>query len=491
VRDRRHLQQQLSRWIEYQCYPNAPRLRNELINRDRPSPSANLGRKRLLAAMLSAADQPDLGIDKTPAEKSLYLSLLNQSKLHREENGRLGFYPPLRNDDPCRLQPLWNTISRLLGNSGESQVPLPQVYDKLRRPPLGAKLGPLPVLIVVYLLANPRDVALYQEGAFCEDLTIEQVELLCRRPELFALERFDLGGLRGDLFDRYISSVVGQVPQDATLLDIVRPLVRFVSGLPEYTLHSKSLTTNAQRVRSAFQQASSPGTLLFETLPMACDISPAAFSNGEPAVVEQFIERLVSVLRELNRAYPLLLERWQQALNSALLDAPVADLRGLRDALAARFHDLDRYTPDRMGLGALIRRLGDTAHKSDQAWLESVATLLAKIPPSKWREETIRQAELRLHELAEQLLDLEKLRIAQPNGGGINGALLLKTVDAKRGEISHVVHVSSAQRASAARKARQIADGLTGVDVSEQLAIVAALLERLTNSPSPEGEAHD
>ena len=197
------------------------------------------------------------------------------------------------------------------------------------------------------------------------------------------------------------------------------------------------------------------------------------------------------MLRELNEAYPRLLERWQQALNSALLDAPVADLHALREALAARFHELDRYTPDRMGLGALIRRLGDTDHKSDQAWLESVATLLAKIPPSKWREEAIRQAELRLHEFAEQLLDLEKLRLAQPDGGGINGALLLKTVDAKRGEISHVVHVSSAQRAAAATEAGRIADSLNGRNAAEQLAIVAALLERLTNSPSPEGEAHD
>ena len=144
-----------------------------------------------------------------------------------------------------------------------------------------------------------------------------------------------------------------------------------------------------------------------------------------------------------------------------------------------------------MGLGALIRRLGDTNHKSDQAWLESVGTLIAKIPPTKWRDETLRQAELRLRELAEQLLDLEKLRLAQPDGGGINGALLLKTVDAKRGEISHIVHLSSAQRAAAATEAERIADSLTNRDAAEQLAIVAALLERLTNSASPEGEARD
>jgi hypothetical protein len=87
VRDRRDLQRQLSQWVDARCYPQAPRIRNELINRDQLSASTNTGRKRLLAAMLAAADQPDLGIAKTPAEKSLYLSVLKETGLHREAFG--------------------------------------------------------------------------------------------------------------------------------------------------------------------------------------------------------------------------------------------------------------------------------------------------------------------------------------------------------------------------------------------------------------------
>ena len=494
VRDRCHLQEKLSRWAEYICYPKSPRLRNELINRDRPSPSANLGRKRLIVGMLESADRPGLGIEKTPAEKSIYLSLLKQSGLHRPVEGEAGYAlgsPP--ESDPCRLQPLWDEIGKTLGAAGDRQVGLPEIYDRLQRPPFGTKLGPLPVLIIAYLQANRREVAFYQEGAFCEELTVEQAELLCRRPQLFALERFDLGGLRGEIFDRYIKDIVGRVRADATLLDIVRPLVRFISGLPEYTQRCKTLSPEAGQVRDAFQGARSPGALLFDALPRACGIAIDDFATADSARVELFIVRLREVFKELNDAYPTLLEHWQAELARVLIAAPVTDLAALRAAVTARYQGLDRLTPDRMGLGALIRRLCETVHDSDQAWLESVATLLGKMPPTKWHEETRRLAELRLRDLGNQLQDLERLRLGKvnnsdPDADAYNGApLLMKSVDSRHGEIARVIHLSVAQRKSATARAERIAATLADVPETDRLAVLAMLWERFART-EPSGE---
>jgi hypothetical protein len=479
IKGRRDLQWWLSDWAENTAYPQAPKFRNELINRDHPSPSANTGRKRLLTAMLTHASEDSLGISKTPAEKSLYLSLLKESGLHREQDGRRGFYPPSESD-PCHIRPMWDAITRQLGDVGEQQVPLPELYAALSNRPYGVKLGVLPVIIVAYLLAHRREVAVYQESVFCEALTIEHAELLCRRPELFALERFDLGGLRGELFDQYIGSVVGKVREDATLLDIVRPMVRFISNLPEYTRHCTHISAEARKVREAFNQAKSPGILLFDALPQACGVGPAQFVIGETAVVEDFVQHLVNVLRELNTVYPRLLDHWRNALNSALLDdAEAADLATLRKALAERYRGLERYTPDRMGVGALAHRLADTAHDQDQAWLESIATLLGRTPPQKWREETRLQAELRLREMALQLRDLETLRLTVADGA-TEGAVLLKVVDIEGGESSRVVQLNAAQRANAAGRAKDIAQQFDGLDEAERLAVVAELFKRFT-----------
>lgn len=490
IQHRRELQGLLSDWAA-RHYPKAPRLNNELLNRDAPSPSANLGRKRLIAAMLSAADQPSLGITKTPAEKSLYLNLLGATRLHREEQGRLGLYPPDPKRDPCQIGPLWDAITDSLGQGGERQVPLPELYEQLRRPPFGIKLGVLPVLVIAYLIAHQRDVALYQEGVFCDRLSLEHAELLCRRPELFALERFDLGGLRGELFDRYIHSVVGRVPADATLLDIVRPLVGFINALPEYSQHCAGLSASASAVRRAIAQATSPGALLFDALPAACETPPEVLNSGDNAAIEAFVDRLVVALRELKQAYPGLIADWQEQLGRALLDAPPTELPALRQALLERYRGLDAFTPDRQGLGAFIRRLSDAGYDSDQAWLESVATLVAKTPPTKWREETRRQAQLRLRQWAEQVHDLQRLRLNQDEPGANGNALLLKRVDAKQGEITHLLHLSTEQRQRATDQARQLAAQLGDIGPTEQLAVIAALLEQLApdaaSVDTPEG----
>lgn len=489
VRDRCDLQQHLSAFVETVCYPQAPHLRNELINWDHPSASAHAGRKRLLAAMLCAADQEDLAIEKSPAEKSLYLSLLKASGLHRQEGGRWGFYPPGA-DDPCRVGPAWRAISECLGERGERQVGVPELYQRLRQAPYGMKLGVLPVLLTAYLLAYRREVALYREEGFCEELTLEELELLCRRPELFALERFALAGLRGELFDHYLHSMVGKVQQDATLLDIVRPLLRFISGLPEATGGCRGLSDEAQQVLAVLTQAKSPGVLLFEALPEACGVTAADWVGGDPAAVERFMRRLVQALRELSQAYGGLLAGWQAALQQALLDEAPEDLSGLRRALTRRYAGLDRYTPDQLGLGALIRRLTGTEQADDRAWLESVATLIGRSPPQKWREETRLQAELRLREAAQQLRDLEQLRVASAMEVA-EGAVLVKRVDAQRGEVSRVIQLSSAQWASVGAKAEELAAGLAGLDESVQWAVVATLLGRFSESQPSDQQTED
>ncbi len=481
IHHRRQWQKLLSDWVEKNLYPKAPLFHNELINRDQPSASANTGRKRLLEAMLKYPDKDHLGIEKTPAEKSLYLSLLKASGLHRQQAGTFGFYPPDPMSDPCRVQPVWTMITNTLGQSGEQQIPLTRFYEILSQKPFGVKTGVLPVLMMAYILANRREVAVYQEGVFCETLTIEHAEMLCRRPQLFGLERFTLEGVRAELFERYLKQVIGGTPEEATLLDIVRPLVRFMATLPEYTQHCINLSAQAKAIRTAFQQAQSPGLLLFEAIPKACGVDLQRFQNGDTVVVEDCVQRLVQVLRELKRAYPELLETWHEVMKQALLDTPSPELATTRSQLAKRYQGLERYTPDRMGLGALARRLADTAYEDDLTWLESIATLIARTPPTKWREETRVQAVLTLKEKAQQLRDLESLRLSVADNRP-EGAMLLKIVDAEQGERSRTIHLTDEQQHNAIQKANDLHQHLNELDETERLAVVAELVKRYTQT---------
>lgn len=497
ITTRRELQVELSDWA-LECFRLSPRIRNELINRERPSTSAATGRKKLLAAMLSAPEHEGLGIAKTPAEKSLYLSLLHESRLHRAgADGHWDFYPPDPKHDPCRLGPAWRAIDKALGDAGQRQVPITELYAILQAPPFGMRLGVLPILIITYLIARRREVALYQEGAFSEQLSIAQAELLCRRPALFAIERFELRGLRGELFQRYLGSIVGALGDEATLLDIVRPLMRFAQQLPDYSQHCSGLSSEAERVRAIFRQAKSPGQMLFTELPQACGFDPerlfatrdAASRSGaacelNAAAVEPFITRLISVLRELNAAYPALLEQWHQRLAHTLLQrSDCTTLADTRAALVARYQGLDRYAAEQGNTGAFIRRLCETRHEDHSAWLESVMTLLAKAPPTKWRESQRIHAELRLDEMGTHLADLEVLCQNLPldalSGSDAENTLLLKLVRPGCDERRHLVQLDVRQRQAADAAADALEERLSELDTATRTAVLATLMERL------------
>jgi hypothetical protein len=85
------------------------------------------------------------------------------------------------------------------------------------------------------------------------------------------------------------------------------------------------------------------------------------------------------VLRELSQAYNDLLALWRERLSQKLLNKSIEDLAVLKKEVLI-YKGLDNYTTDKMGLGAFIRRLCESSFESDQAWLESVATLLGKSP---------------------------------------------------------------------------------------------------------------
>ncbi|HAI68716.1 MAG TPA: hypothetical protein DCM38_04670, partial [Gammaproteobacteria bacterium] len=80
----------------------------------------------------------------------------------------------------------------------------------------------------------------------------------------------------------------------------------------------------------------------------------------------------------------------------------------LRIQIKARFSGLEYYTPDKEGLIPFIHRLQNN-QDTEEAWLESIATFLGRIPPMKWHKEHRQEAENRLYEFSQRLIDLAKL----------------------------------------------------------------------------------
>ncbi len=470
---RKELQNQLSKVLET-VYDQAPLVKNELINRDKTSGQANGAKNKLIAALLTKAHLEDLGFDSTkyPAEKTIYHAVFKESGLHAKRNGVWQLVnPPAENKYQFAM--VWHGISDFLANSSSPQK-LTDIYALIEKPPYGVQKGVSSLIFVAFYLANQRSLALYESGVFCPLATQEVFEILAKRPELFSVESFDLTGIRGDLFNSYLEKLIGKTPEDGTLLDIVKQLAKFIAQLPQYTLSTKTFDPQTIAVRDAFQNTQSPMKLLFETLPEACGYPSYVGTNLNNNNPNDFLNELVRHLNILNKAYENLLKSFKDQLASALKEPVDLNLTELRAALIKKYKGLEKYTADSQWLKPFIIRLHNNK-ETDKAWLESVAALLGKAPPDKWRQSNRTDAEYRLIEFSDRLDQLALVHSHQLKADANTQVTVFRVVN-EQGAKDQIAYLNVQLR----NQARAVVDGIQqdfkNADKQLQLAIIAELI---------------
>lgn len=465
---KRELQNKLSEILE-SVYHQAPLIKNELVNRNKTSGQANAAKNKLIAALLSNAHLEDLGFetDKYPAEKTIYRAVLKETGIHVEKNGVWQLVKPPENNK-YQLIKVWNGIEEFL--KGDAPKKLTDLYAHLEEPPYGVQNGVLSLIFAAYYLVNKKFLGLYESGVFCPTVTQEVFEILAKRPELFSIEAFELTDIRAELLNGYLQTLIGQVPEENTLLDIIKPLANFIKSLPPYTLSTK-LDAKTTAVRDAFSKTQSPMKLLFEILPQACGINDADL-NSNP---NQFLDQLVQCLNTLNNTYKNLLQDFQHQLTNALEESPDLTRAELRAELRKKYTGLEHYTVDEQGLKAFIRRLHDNK-ATDTAWLESIAALLGKATPDKWRQANRTDAEYRLMDLSERLLQLAKihsLQLKEPNAD--TEVIAIFRIIGKKRATDQVAYLTEQRK----EQARRVVDDMKETDKQLNLAIIAEIMSRM------------
>ncbi|MCI0364958.1 MAG: hypothetical protein L0219_13855 [Phycisphaerales bacterium] len=398
-------------------YKDAPVINNEIINRRELSSSAAAARRNLMQQMVMQGSTSELGITGNPPERSIYLSVLRELGLHIKGSQAWHFTTEQRSAKK-QAGPLFAALRSFFESAEQQQRNVAELFSMLQSPPFGLRLGVVPIVVCAAFIGHEADVAIYEGGAFVSQLTVPIIERLIKNPDTFALRRWRVTGVRSVVFQQLAEMLGQQSLPDRIgrreILEVVKPLLRFVRKLDAFTLGTQALASRTLAVRDVLTKAIEPDQLLFVDLPQACGVHPFdSKRRADGPAVQEYMTALRGAISDLQSAY----ERLLAGLHASLADVfgCTGDLRKMREALSNRFRLIEEVALD-PELRTLVSRTVDST-SDDRQWLESIAALLATKPPPNWRDEDRARFDVALGQRARRLKSLEAL-VADRNRTG-------------------------------------------------------------------------
>lgn len=462
-------------WLSEICdntFFKAPVIKNELINRNNLSAAASAARMRLLELMIANAYKKDLGLpeDRKPPEKSMYFSVLKKAGLHFEQNGKWQIAIPI-GKDTSNIKPTIIKMQKIISKHPDSRVSIRALMDTLRRPPYGLRDGIFPLLLAVITIADEQDVAFYENGTFLPEMGKDVFLRLIKAPEKFDIQYCKIEGVRSELFHK-LAEVLELIESDnkkVELLDVVRKLCQFVAQLPDYVRNTKRLSATALSVREVIMNAHEPVRMVFHDLPIASGFHK--FEIGKPVAIkeaQQFVEKLKEALDELRGAFINL----QRQIGSGIArEFGYSDqLTGqYRSKLAARAEQLLVQVTESK-LKAFAFRIVDEGLPESE-WIESVASLLALRPPSRWNDGDEDTFYRELEGIAGRFKRAESIAFTRGTSGKAKTSLRIAVTRADGSERQEVIHFEAEEEYLLKQLQNQITEVIAK---NERLGVAAA-----------------
>ncbi|EGQ7891837.1 hypothetical protein H8Q55_000394 [Vibrio parahaemolyticus] len=476
VAAKRDMQRLLSDVME-QKYHSTPRVFNELINKDKPSSQAASGRSKLMKAMLSNPNIDQLGIEKFPPEKAMYIAILKDLKLHVCHKGHFEFSPPVENS----YLGVWHEISKHLDSTEEEAKSFSELDSLLTNSPFGVKKGLLPIYYLHAYLVYKEDVAVYEDGKYQPDITEEHVERFIKRPDSFTFQLYKLEGLNASIFDAYSQALYNGKLSSNKVVKIAQPLARFFNDLPEFTRSTREsslLSKQAIDVREAIKMSKSPERLVFSDIPKA--IGLRELTDNTDIDSKKFGEILVESLRELKSAYPRLLKSLAHMLAEQLYDGNDHSFSELRSVLAGQALPIEHMASG--GVRSFIKSLLDDKSASEDLWLENIFVSLSRKHPSNWKDEDLAKAEAKLADLSRRFRELQAIAHDENYKKAVKHdsnfeVIMLRSIKQTTTPKQSVITINNSERKSIDDQVAKVREVLTGLNEHTRMAVLAQLVE--------------
>ncbi len=329
VRNRRDLNELLS-FICDDVYFAAPAFNNELINRNKLPAPISSARRNLLINLLKYWNQEDVGFqkDKFPPEKTIYLSLIKKTGIHRKDGNSFLLGNP--SSEPT-FDALWTASEGFLESAKNGKKNLISIFEILRKKPFKLKQGFLDFWISIFLIIKKDDFALFDDDGYIPNLSSDFFDLFLKKPNNYYIKTFDVKGIKLDIFNKY-REIINQSSENkfsnTNFIETIKPFLVFYKNLSEYAKTTKQLSKQAIQIREAIANSKEPEKTFFEDFPRALGFNILNLKDSKETL-ESYVFQLQKSIKEIRECYSNLVDRVENHLKKVIGadDSPFPDYK--------------------------------------------------------------------------------------------------------------------------------------------------------------------
>lgn len=401
-------------------YHSSPSVINELVNRSKPSGSANSAIRKLMNAMLENGDKEDLGFDSNsfPPEKGIYLSCIKSKGWHCKTDE--GFvFPGKWSKEAIEANPkmhgLWQDGVNFIKSSNQ-MITLDALYERWMKPPFGLTAGLCRLYGLALLKSLEGHVAFYdldstKQFIFIPELDEELVTKIYKHPAEAGVRYFEISEIQTHLLDTLAKATIGESKTDDAVLSIAKHIVKIVHTLPAWVKktsgesfikgeHLNGLTKSARTLRNKVIAANDPYKLILEDLPNIFELD-----KNESAIDDKLGHCLKTAIEDLSAQHSMLLSGFKQVILNNL-SAAFDDNLKTRCKLVMNI----AQRPNVKELASRLIRFID-----GKSSFELIINLAAGVPERNWTDKHLRNGLDELQNLCTQFLRIESFGKSDKN----------------------------------------------------------------------------
>ncbi|KKO48097.1 hypothetical protein VT06_13395 [Arsukibacterium sp. MJ3] len=473
-------------------FDKSPSVINELVNRSKPSGSANSAIRKLMSAMFTSGNKKDLGFDETsfPPEKGLYLSCLKSKGWHTETPE--GFlFPSIWSTKAIEAAPNMHALFEsgfefIKKESVEKHVTMAALYEMWMLPPFGLTAGLCRIYGLALLKALEGQLAFYDwdstnQFIFIPELDEELVNKIYKHPDEAGVRYFEISEIQSHLLDNLAKATLGESKNDAAILNIAKHIVSIVHKLPAWVKKTSGesftgdktngLTKQARDFRNKVIAANDPYKLVLDDLPAVF-----GYDKDDPTLEDKLGQNLKTAIEDLSAQHEILLTGFKQIIINALGE-------NFNAALKERCEFIEKIAkrPTVKELGSRLAQFIDGTTK-----FEFIVNLAVGAPERNWTDKLLRNGLDELQNLCVQFRRIESFGTIQAKGTSKPLAFITTDVNGNHQEFGGFIKYNLEADTDVISAVESIQISISNISKEKQLAALTSLLANLMEQTEPE-----